>query len=73
MVAASVVGVARVVMHTKERLCALIPDGDALLLNTIRWAEEIRPRDEISFPGDGKTIEAEGGRAEDGAAAHRAT
>ncbi len=55
MVAAGVVGVARVVMHTKERLCALIPDGDALLLNTIRWADEIRPRDEISFPGDGKT------------------
>ena len=56
MVAAGVVGVARVVMHTKERLCALIPDGDALLLNTIRWAEEIRPRDEIAFPGDGKTV-----------------
>ncbi|MDQ6638938.1 MAG: Ku protein [Pseudomonadota bacterium] len=54
MVAAKVVGVARVVMHTKERLAALIPDGDALLLNTIRWAEEIRPRDEIAFPGEGK-------------------
>jgi DNA end-binding protein Ku len=56
MVAAAVVGVARVVMHTKERLCALIPDGDALLLNTIRWSDEIRPRDEITFPGDGKTV-----------------
>ena len=55
MVSAGVVGVARVVMHSKEHLCALIPDGDALLLNTIRWAEEIRPRDEIAFPGDGKT------------------
>jgi DNA end-binding protein Ku len=54
MVAAKVVGVARVVMHTKEQLAALIPDGDALLLNTIRWAEEIRPRDEIAFPPQGK-------------------
>ena len=44
----------RVVMHTKERLAALIPDGDALLLNTIRWAEELRPRDEIAFPAEGK-------------------
>ncbi len=61
MVSAGVVGVARVVMHTKERLCALIPDGDALLLNTIRWAEEIRPRDEIAFPVDGKTAKAKEG------------
>ena len=36
---AGVIGVARVVMHTKERLAALIPDGDGLMLNTIRWAE----------------------------------
>ncbi len=51
---AKVIGVARVVMHTKERLAALIPDGDALLMNTIRWAEELRPRDEIEFPAGGK-------------------
>lgn len=54
MKAAKVVGIARVVMHNKERLAALIPDGDALLLNTIRWADELRPRDEIAFPGAGK-------------------
>ena len=48
------IGIARVVMHTKERLAALIPDGDALMLNTIRWAEELRPRDEIAFPAEGK-------------------
>jgi len=51
---ARVIGIGRVVMHTKERLAALIPDGDALLLNTIRWAEELRPRDEIPFPSEGK-------------------
>ena len=54
MKAAQVVGIARVVMHTKERLAALIPDGDALLLNTIRWADELRPRDDIAFPAEGK-------------------
>ena len=52
MVSARVVAVARVIMHTKEHLCTLIPDGDALLLNTIRWAEEIRPRSEIDFPSN---------------------
>ena len=54
MKAAKVVGIARVVMHNKERLAALVPDGDALLLNTIRWADELRPRDEIAFPAAGK-------------------
>jgi DNA end-binding protein Ku len=54
MTAAGVIGIARVVMHNKERLAALIPDGEALLLNTIRWAEELRPRSEIAFPAAGK-------------------
>ena len=54
MKAATVVGIARVVMHNKERLAALVPDGDALLLNTIRWADELRPRDEIAFPAESK-------------------
>ena len=53
MKAAQVVGIARVVMHTKERLAALIPDGEALLLNTVRWASEIRPSEELSFPPAG--------------------
>jgi DNA end-binding protein Ku len=54
MTAAGVIGIARVVMHNKERLAALLPDGEALLLNTIRWAEELRPRSEIAFPAAGK-------------------
>ena len=56
MVAAGVVGVARVVMHAREHLCALIPDGEALLLITLRWADEIRPRDEIAFRGAGTAM-----------------
>jgi DNA end-binding protein Ku len=52
---AGVIGIARVVMHTKEHLAALMPSGPALILNTIRWASEIRPVSELKLPPDGKT------------------
>ena len=55
MAEAGVIGIARVVMHTKEHLAALIPSGAALVLNTIRWASEIRPADELKLPAQGKT------------------
>ncbi|WP_425258878.1 Ku protein [Rubrivivax sp. RP6-9] len=55
MFEAGVIGIARVVMHTKERLAALIPSGAALVLNTIRWAGEIRPLTELKLPPEGKT------------------
>ncbi len=54
MLAAGVIGIARVVMHTKEHLAALIPAGPALLLNTIRWASEIKPTAELNLPEAGK-------------------
>ena len=52
---AGVIGIARVVMRTKEHLAALIPSGAALMLNTIRWATEMRPADELKLPAQGKT------------------
>ena len=52
---AGVIGIARVVIYTKERLAALIPSGPALILNTIRWASEIRPLRELKLPADGKS------------------
>jgi DNA end-binding protein Ku len=55
MAEAGVIGIARVVMHTKEHLAALMPSGAALVLNTIRWASEIRPADELKLPAQGKT------------------
>ena len=55
MLDAGVIGIARVVMHTKEHLAALIPSGAALMLNTIRWASEIRPVDELKLPARGKS------------------
>lgn len=49
-----VIGIARLVMHTKEYLAALIPDGPGLVINTLRWAEEIRPWTEMKLPAAGK-------------------
>jgi len=54
MLEAGVIGIARVVIHTKEHLAALIPSGAALVLNTIRWASEIHPVDDLTLPGEGK-------------------
>jgi len=54
MLDAGVIGIARVVLHTKEYLAALIPTGPALMLNTLRWASEIRPWKEIELPAEGR-------------------
>jgi len=55
MLEAGVIGIARVVMHTKEHLAALVPTSAALVLNTIRWGTEIRALDELKLPATGKT------------------
>lgn len=55
MLAEGVIGIARVVMHTKEHLAALIPTGPALVLNTLRWANEIRPWSDLKLPEPGKS------------------
>ena len=54
MIADDVIGIARVVMHTKEHLAALMPDGPVLVLNTLRWATEVRTWDELRIPAAGK-------------------
>ena len=61
MSAAAVIGIARVVMHNKEQLAALVPSGSALVLNTIRWASEIRPIGELNLPESGKKDSAKPG------------
>lgn len=55
MRAADVIGIARVVMHTREHLAVLIPSGAALLLNTIRWATEIRAIEDLKLPAAGSS------------------
>lgn len=53
LLAENVVGVARVVMHTKEHLAALMPAGPGLMLYTLRWATEIRAPDGLDLPDAG--------------------
>ncbi|MBA4142113.1 MAG: Ku protein [Nitrosospira sp.] len=47
------VGIARVVIQTKQHLAALVPSGPALVLNLLRWGNEIRSWENLSFPPEG--------------------
>ena len=44
------VGVARVVIRTREYLCAVIPEGDALVLMLLRYPQELVEPDEYKLP-----------------------
>lgn len=44
------VGIARVVMRTKEHLAALEPRGSALVIEMMHWADEVVPPTELDFP-----------------------
>ena len=44
------VGVAQFVLRNRESLCVLKAQGNALTLNTLRFASEIRPVDELRLP-----------------------
>jgi len=48
------IGVAQVVIQTKQHLAALMPKGDALVLNTLRWSDELRSLEGIDLPGHDK-------------------
>lgn len=47
------VGIAYVVIQTKQHLAALFPTERGLMLNTLRWATEIRDAEEIDLPEPG--------------------
>src|SRR6476469_3666039 len=49
------IGVARVVIQTKQHLAALIPAGRGMVLNLLRWGDSIRPDDELDLPPEGTT------------------
>lgn len=46
------IGVANVVLHTKQHLAALIPLGPVLVLHTLRWANEVRDWAELNVPAE---------------------
>lgn len=47
------VGIALVVLHNKQHLAALIPTPQAIYLNTLRWATEIKNPNELALPEEG--------------------
>jgi DNA end-binding protein Ku len=46
------IGVARVVIQTKQHLAALVPVGPGLVLNLLRWGTDIRPWTELPLPSE---------------------
>lgn len=47
------VGIARVVIQTKQHLAVLVPSGPALILNLLRWGGEIRSFEALKLPPAG--------------------
>jgi DNA end-binding protein Ku len=52
------VGIARVVISTKQHLAALIPRGNGLVLNLLRWEDEVRDVAGLAWPGEEVTVSA---------------
>jgi DNA end-binding protein Ku len=55
----SKVGIAQFVLRNRENLCVLKPQGQGLVLNTLRFAAEIRSLEEISLPSKEKLSPSE--------------
>jgi DNA end-binding protein Ku len=47
------VGIAKVVIQTKQHLAMLAPSGPALVLDLLRWGDEIRTWEELNLPPEG--------------------
>ena len=50
MVKKGMLAIGRLVMSTRERVCAIESHGDGLVLTTLRTAEEVRSEDEVGSP-----------------------
>ena len=50
------IGVGRVVIRTREYLCAVLPRGKALMLNLLRYPSEVIPQSEYSFPASAQRV-----------------
>jgi DNA end-binding protein Ku len=47
------IGLARVVIQTRQHLAALVPVGPALVLNLLRWGADIKPWTDLNLPAEG--------------------
>lgn len=54
LIATGKIGLARVVIATKQHLAALVPSGPALVLNLLRWGDEVKTLDSLKLPPAGK-------------------
>ncbi len=46
------VGVAKIVVRTRQHLCAIRPDGAMLVAEILRWPYQLRSADEFDLPGE---------------------
>jgi DNA end-binding protein Ku len=49
--AAGRVAIAQIVIRSRQRLCALVPEGDALVLEVMRYPYELRAAEGLDLPG----------------------
>lgn len=47
------IGIARVVIQTKQHLAALVPAGPALVLDLLRWDADVRDWEHLDLPAEG--------------------
>lgn len=48
------IGLAKVVIATKQHLAALVPSGPALVLSLLRWGDEVKTLDSLELPPAGR-------------------
>lgn len=48
------IALAKVVIATKQHLAALVPSGPALVLNLLRWGDEVKTLDALDLPAAGR-------------------
>ncbi|MCZ2496495.1 Ku protein [Xylophilus sp. Kf1] len=59
LIATGKIGLAKVVIATKQHLAALVPSGPALVLNLLRWGDEVKTLDSLELPpAGGKSVSA---------------
>jgi len=45
------IAIGQIVIRTRQHLCALVPEGDLLMLEVLRYPHELRAADDIEVPG----------------------
>lgn len=54
LIATGKIGLAKVVIATKQHLAALVPSGPALVLSLLRWGDEVKTLDSLELPAAGR-------------------